>query len=288
MKIAVIILNYNSSDDCRKCVGFLKRQEGVDLEILLVDNASRPEESRAVDVLCRKESLTFIPSVENRGYNAGNNIGLRYAAGKGYEYVMIANPDMEFPDIHYVARLSQELSAHGDVVVIGSDIVTPEGVHQNPKFRGKEDWKNCFKWVGDLIIRRKSKDNVPEWVDRPDESRECRSLNGCCLLLRMDFLKDINFFDDRTFLYGEEPILGRQVELHDKKMYYYADVAAVHDHKKSREGSSAFCRKHWRNSQLIYIRYYSGQPWYGKLVAEFSCRIYFLLLGVFHSVRNFR
>lgn len=25
------------------------------------------------------------------------NIGLRYAANKGYEYALIANPDMEFP-----------------------------------------------------------------------------------------------------------------------------------------------------------------------------------------------
>lgn len=34
MKVAVIILNYNSSDDCRKCILFLKQQEGVVLEAL--------------------------------------------------------------------------------------------------------------------------------------------------------------------------------------------------------------------------------------------------------------
>ena len=81
MKIPVILLNYNSSSDCRKCVGFLKRQEGVDLEIIIVDNAS----SDAVEVneLCKEQGLTFISADANRGYNAGNNIGLRYAASKG-------------------------------------------------------------------------------------------------------------------------------------------------------------------------------------------------------------
>ena len=43
MKIPVILLNYNSSGDCRKCVSFLKRQEGVETEIVIVDNCSPQE-----------------------------------------------------------------------------------------------------------------------------------------------------------------------------------------------------------------------------------------------------
>lgn len=100
MRVAIIILNYNSSDDCRKCVSFLKRQEGVELELVLVDNCS-PDGDK-VKALCKEEGCTFIASKENRGYNAGNNIGLRYAASKGYKYALIANPDMEFPQTDYV------------------------------------------------------------------------------------------------------------------------------------------------------------------------------------------
>ena len=43
MKVAVIVLNYNSSTDCRKCISDLKRQEGVELEIIIVDNCSRED-----------------------------------------------------------------------------------------------------------------------------------------------------------------------------------------------------------------------------------------------------
>ena len=84
-KIAIIILNYNSSADCRKCVGFLLRQQGVDLEIIIVANCSRPDDRQAVEVLCKEHGLTYIPAKENRGYNAGNNIGLRYATEKEYK-----------------------------------------------------------------------------------------------------------------------------------------------------------------------------------------------------------
>ena len=83
MKVAVIILNYNSSADCCKCVTDLKQQEGVELEIIIVDNCSRKEDALAVEKLAAEQGCTFIAAKENRGYNAGNNIGLRYAANKG-------------------------------------------------------------------------------------------------------------------------------------------------------------------------------------------------------------
>lgn len=35
MKVPVILLNYNSSADCCKCVADLKQQEGVELEIIM-------------------------------------------------------------------------------------------------------------------------------------------------------------------------------------------------------------------------------------------------------------
>ena len=83
MKVPVILLNYNSSADCTKCVSDLKRQEGVELEIIIVDNCSREDDALAVEQLAKAEGCTFIAAKENRGYNAGNNLGLRYATGRG-------------------------------------------------------------------------------------------------------------------------------------------------------------------------------------------------------------
>ena len=132
MKVPVILLNYNSSADCRKCVADLQRQEGVELEIIIVDNCSRKEDASAVERLATEQGCTFIAAAENRGYNAGNNIGLRYAAGKGYSYALIANPDMEFPQQDYVYSLAKKLEDDPMVAVVGSDISNPSGLHQNP------------------------------------------------------------------------------------------------------------------------------------------------------------
>lgn len=282
MKVAVIILNYNSFNDCCKCVSFLKSQEGVELELILVDNCS-PDGDK-VKALCQEERCTFIPSKENRGYNAGNNIGLRYAADKGYKYALIANPDMEFPQTDYVKILIATIEKDENIVVIGSDILTPEGIHQNPKIRQNITLKNSFDWIKVLYTKNKITSKIPNWINNPNHSQFCTCLNGCCFLIKISFLKEINFFDEETFLYGEEPILGRQVELAGKKLFYTTETYAVHDHKKSREGNHSFRFKHWKQSRLIYIRKYSQLNRIERSIAIFSTHIYFLLLTLHNKI----
>ena len=130
MKIAVIILNYNSLNDCQKCIAYLKQQKNIQLELIVVDNCS--DEPDKVKVLCKEQECTFLSSKENHGYNAGNNIGLRYAAQKGYEYALISNPDMEFPDPNYISKLIGVMYKDPNIVVAGSDIIGPDNIHQNP------------------------------------------------------------------------------------------------------------------------------------------------------------
>ena len=105
MRIACIILNYNTSSDCRKCASFLTSQEDMEVELIFVDNNSLPDDWKKLKEFCLVKGHTFIENQENKGYNAGNNVGLRYAAEKGYEYALIANPDMEFPQKDYLSRM---------------------------------------------------------------------------------------------------------------------------------------------------------------------------------------
>lgn len=285
-KLAVVILNYNSSADCRKCIGYLKQQQGVEQEIVVVDNCSCEDDRKAVETLCKEQGCTFIANNENRGYNAGNNVGLRYAAEKGYEFALIANPDMEFPQTGYLTTLLAKMREDEDIMVCGSDIITPLGVHQNPKKRGYDNLSDYFSWITDILGANKKKNDNPEWIEDPAVSKYCRCLNGCCFLIRMNFIERIGFFDENTFLYGEEPILGAQVEENGKKMYYTAKTFAVHAHMKSKEGSSTFCNKHWKHSRLYYVKRYSKFLWIKKQLALMSIKLYFLSLNIKHSFKK--
>ena len=282
-KVAVILLNYNTASDCRKCISFLKKQQGVNLEIILVDNCSRPEEVAEAEKISLAEGCTFIANRENRGYNAGNNIGLRYAAEQGYEYAVIANPDMEFPQTDYLHKLVSVMENDKSIVVVGSDIVTPEGIHQNPMMRDC-GWKGSLGWITGFF--RKKKEDTYDFIDNYEANHYCSKVSGCCFLIRMDFVQSIGFFDERVFLYCEEAILSRQAEQAGKKMYYLADAQAIHAHIKSEKGNPVKRFRNWKHSRLYYIDRYSGDSWWGRQIAKCSMRMYVFVITTALKLRK--
>lgn len=271
MKVPVILLNYNSSSDCRKCVSFLKRQKGVELEIIIVDNCSREDDRDGVEKLSQEQGCTFIPATENRGYNAGNNIGLRYVADKGYKYALIANPDMEFPQEDYIKKLVAKMEQDDTVAVCASDIVNPDGRHQNPQREATYD-EELF-WFMEIFRNRKSK----KWyLCDFTQSGYCEKVSGCCLLLRMDFVKSIAFFDESVFLYSEESILAKQVKLNNKRMYYMANLNAIHQHIESKKGPSSPRMRILSQSRNYYLQNYSGYRGFKLKILLFSKRLQYM------------
>lgn len=284
MKIAIIILNYNNSADCSKCIGFLKQQQGIEQEIIVVDNCSREDDLNAVEALCKEQNCTFIANCENKGYNAGNNVGLRYAAEKRYEYALIANPDMEFPQKDYLAALLTKMQEDEDIVVCGSDIVGTDGIHQSPMYKDG-NWRNSFGWIKD-ILGKKKKSDAYDFIDNYKESHYCHKVSGCCFMIKMSYLKEINFFDEKVFLYCEEAILSRQVEMSGKRMYYLATAQAVHRHIKSEKGNPAKRFRIWGKSRCYFIDKYSNDHWFGKQIAKLSMKMYVLIFTFYIKLRK--
>lgn len=270
--IAVILLNFNSSADCKKCLSFLKQQKAIDAEIVIVDNCSCKEEYEAVRKLNKETGCTLIGNAENKGYNAGNNVGLRYAAEKGYNYALIANPDMEFPQADYLKRMVKIMEDDELIAVCGSDIITPEGIHQSPMKRDG-NWHGSLGWFRGLF--KKKPTDTYDFIDHYETSHECSKVSGCCLMVRMSFIKEINYFDEYPFLYCEEAILSRQVEQSRKwKMYYSADMQAIHRHIKNEKGDPIPRLRQWKRSRLYFINRYSGDHWWGKWIARTCLCLY--------------
>jgi GT2 family glycosyltransferase len=210
---------------------------------------------------------------------------LRYAAEKGYEYTLIANPDMEFPQIDYLATLLAKMQEDEDIVVCGSDIVGADGIHQSPM--GKDgNWRTSFGWVKDIFGNKSKNNEAYNFIDNYSESHYCHKLSGCCFMIRISFLKSINFFDEKVFLYCEEAILSRQVKIAGKRMYYLATSQAVHRHVKSEKGDPMKRFKTWGKSRCYFIDKYSGYPWYGKPLAKMSIKMYVMTFLSYKKIKR--
>ena len=92
-KIAIILLNYNNHKDTLECVESIKKKCGVEYEIIIVDNNSKEESKEILLENKYKYKYNLIFNCQNSGFASGNNVGIKYALEKKYEYILLLNND---------------------------------------------------------------------------------------------------------------------------------------------------------------------------------------------------
>src|SRR6266852_6249354 len=86
--ISIIIVNYNTINLLRDCLGSLMHSEGRSCEVIVVDNASVDGSAEMVE----KEfpSVILLRNQDNGGFSKANNQGIRRAKSTCF---LLLNPD---------------------------------------------------------------------------------------------------------------------------------------------------------------------------------------------------
>ncbi len=283
--VASVVLNHNTPEDVEQSGPQLLAQREVQHVLIIVDNASSAEcvaRLRNWCMNCGTPSFVGTPSdvaseiersrvngerllslylalnSENRGYSSGNNVGIRLAAKAGAHAVLVANPDMRFPDGCYVAGLYAELMADDDNVIAASSIIGLDGAPQNP-MREATFWEELFwpRWYLSRFFK-------PTTYVLPTQSAQSASVpkvSGCCLMARTSFLQAVGMLDEAVFLYCEEPILAATVRQNGGRIIYVPRLQATHAHMRNTKGDARRRMKLFITSRMYYLRTYSG---YGR------------------------
>lgn len=250
-KVSAVILNYNNSSDCEKCISFLKKQDYDSLDIIVVDNASDNDEINAINEITKNNSVELVLNETNKGFAAGNNIGLKKAVDGGAKWCLVINPDVELRDSNYVSHMIKRINEFEDVAMAASSVVLPDGKLQNPQ--KESTFAQDVFWAGQYLKLKKKESN---WNVEQQKTGYCEKLSGCCFFINSEFLKEIGYLDENTFLYCEEAILAKQISNRGKKVLYVSDVVAHHMH--SDEKSSYKKIKEYVKSRDYYVKKYSG------------------------------
>jgi GT2 family glycosyltransferase len=300
--VASIVLNYNSSHDLAVLLPQLKAQLGVPHVVIVVDNASRPEEVQrakdafllawpdgavgpSADVAALSEQQRvrapayLILHDRNGGYSAGNNVGIRFAEALGAGAVLIANPDIRLDDPDYVSALYDTLMGDRANVIAASRIVGLDGEDQSP-LTELAYWEELL-WP--VVVLRNALGRPVSHVSLPPGELPVpvEKVSGCCLMLRTDFLRSNGYLDEGVFLYCEEPILAEQVRRARARIVFQPRLRAVHAHRKGSKGNPSRNMLRHIESRMYFIRRYAR---HGP-IAQFGLVLSYALLKLAHRIR---
>jgi GT2 family glycosyltransferase len=242
MKIGFVFTNFNSSSYTKDLVISLRQFNSQNnYPIIIVDNDSN-EENIALLKLIEKENnnVHLILSGINLGYFKGLNVGIKYIRENliGVDYLVVGNNDLIFPR-DFVESISKTKEIFEKYPVISPNIITTDGVHQNPhviknisKFREFIYDLYFLNYYVAILIKGIAKVTKRFSNRRDREQHEIAqsiySGYGACYILSPLFF---DFFDSLwapTFLMGEEFFLSKQLESENFKVYYEPSIFVEH------------------------------------------------------------
>lgn len=253
--VVFIILNYNTFGDTIILVKEILDSEIPDSVIIVVDNCS-PNGSyqQLMDAFGDEPKVDVISSLENGGYAKGNNIGLRHAKKYQPKYACIINNDVHF-SAETIAQLIQDVKSYDEVGAIAPKQVLPNGEEMrlaNSKLESFKDDLRSFV----LTLPPRNNDDKATVID--GRIKKVGFVSGAFIFMRYEIAERIGFFDESTFLYGEERFLAKRLEEEGLGCYIDIKTYYIHAHSKTISGELTYKRRRelMLKSRQIYIEKY--------------------------------
>jgi N-acetylglucosaminyl-diphospho-decaprenol L-rhamnosyltransferase len=224
-ELSVVIVSYHCRDLLLDCLESLAVQRAeVDLEILVVDNAS-PDDTAAA-ALSAYPWIDLEALDQNLGFARANNRAIARARGSA---VLILNPDTVLPPGSLRACLDQ-LRSSPDVGVLSPRLVDRAGNLDRRCKRGfPTPWSSFCYFTGlDRSFRgprstRYTMGTLPE-----NQTGDVESVSGAFMLMPKPVLDEVGGFDEQFFMYAEDIDLCLRAIAHGYRVRYWPSVEVIH------------------------------------------------------------
>lgn len=264
-KCAILILNYNGAEltieSTKRLRGYSKK-----LQIVIVDNCSEDQSYQNIKENFERDQYTYtIENDKNAGYAAGNNVGLRFIEKQLPEVdtVCIMNPDIKVNSLEILYRLYTSLWSDETLAVITAQTIY-NGSLRYPNDFGWKHLTPIYMMFGGTLLGRIIKPSIRYTSIKvtDDNIAYVDIVQGCFFMAKMKFFQQVDFFDESTFLYEEEAILGKKMQQAGYKEAVLLDAFVHHDHHEKdkrlvKKQNKLFDMMCFYNSRKHYIECYS-------------------------------
>lgn len=213
--LSIVIVSYNNQQVLFDCLDSIEKNNDVGeaLQVIVVEQS---DSDTIYQELVRRYPGVRAIRASNKGFGAGNNAGFHEAKGK---YVLFLNPDTVIPSPIFQRAIS-EFESNDRLGLFGGRLLDAQGgknqsfYFRNPigLFRGYV-WRICNKL--DIFLP-----NI-------------MYITGADMFFRSDVFEKVGGFDERMFMYFEEPDLCNRVQAAGYEIKFVPDISIVHLEGKS-------------------------------------------------------
>ena len=252
--LSIIIVSWNVCELLQNCLHSVLAQDGLALQVVVVDSAST--DGSAEMVAENFPQVELVACRENVGFPGGNNLGLERANGR---FVLLLNPDTI---VHgdALAKMVSYLEQKPKVGVVGPQLLNEDGSVQSSRRRFPTLRTAFFEstWLQPYAPQAVLDDYYARDID-DEETAVVEWLMGACLMTRQEVVAQVGGLDEAYFMYSEELDYCRRIHEAGWQVVYYPQAKVTHFSGKSSEQAVTQRHINFNRAKLRYFRKYHGR-----------------------------
>ena len=283
--ISIVIVNYRVKEYVVNLIESVeKAKRKLNLQIIVIDNNSN--DGSLSYLKQRFPLLTYIQNEKNLGFGKANNQGFNLARG---EFTLIINPDTIVSE-DTLQIMVNHMHRHPNCGACGCKILNPDGSFAPESKRSVPTITTAITKVFGLnTLFPKSKvfgSYHLGWIDENEES-EIEVLSGCFMFWRTHVLQQLDGFDERFFMYGEDIDLCFRIQKTQFRINYVPTTSIIHYKGEStRKGDLRYVRIFNKALYQFLEKHYSSK--YSLIFRVFIFLAITLRIGISFIYNNVR
>lgn len=271
MQLSIIILNYNVRYFLEQCVfSVQKALEGIDSEIIVIDNASSDDSCEMMKT--KFPHIKLIENQDNLGFPKGNNIGVAQANG---EYICILNPDTVVAEDTF-SKILNTKNWQLNTGIIGCKLIDGAGNFLPESKRGvPTPWVAFTKIFGLYKISNYFGKYYAQHLSE-NESGKVDILVGAFMMMKRELYLKVGGFDENCFMYSDDIDLSYLVLKAGKSNYYFHETSVIHYKGESTVRDGTYMKRFREAMQFFYKKHFK-KSWFFDVIMQAGTVVFSLL-----------